>query len=141
MFGTILMTSCLHKIYKYVPYSLPLFWYCKQKTWQDLEIYVPVYCDFTNVLVMYGDVTTDRSALKIVNKHWKQLLEEQDFLGTPEGWRKMLALVPNKVKEMLDQEWQETEMPSIQKWRRLLAEVKVNFWRLCYMYVTTMLRV
>ena len=124
--------------------------YCKQKIWQDLEIYVPVYGDFTNVLVMYGDVTTkpvmfgdvttDRSALKIVNKHWKQLLEEQDFLATPEGWHKMLALVPDKVREVLDQEWQETEMASTEKWR-LCAEVKVNFWRRCYMYVTTMLRV
>ena len=89
---------------------------------------IPVTCgDVTTMLMMCGDVTTDRSALKIVSKHWTQLLEEQDFLATPEGWRKMLALVPDKTKEMLDQEWQETETTSITKWRRLRSEVKVNF--------------
>ena len=133
------MKSCLHKTHEYVPCSLPLVWYCKQKTGQDLEIklYVPVYSDVTNVPVMYcdvttkpvmySDVTTDRSALKVANKHWKQLLEEQDFLATPEGWRKMLALVPDKVRETLDQEWQEKETTSIAKWKRLRNEVKVNF--------------
>lgn len=80
----------------------------------------------TTILVMCGDITTDRSALKVVNKHWTQLLEEQDFLATPEGWRKMLALVPDKTREALEQEWQETETTSITKWRRLLREVKVN---------------
>lgn len=77
---------------------------------------------------MYGDVTTDRSALKVVNKHWTQLLEEQDFLETPEGWRKMLALVPDKTRGMLDQEWQETKMTSSERWDRLCTVVKVNLF-------------
>ena len=87
----------------------------------------PVMCsDVTTKPVMYSDVTTNRSALKVANKHWIQLLEEQDFLATPEGWRKMLALVPDKVRGLLDQEWREKEMTSIEKWDRLYTEVKVN---------------
>ena len=91
-------------------------------------ITIPMTCvDVTTIPMTFGDVTTDRSALKVVSKHWTQLLEEQDFLATPEGWRKMLALVPDKTREMLDQEWQETETTSITKWRRLRTEIKVNF--------------
>ena len=38
----------------------------------------------------------------------------------------MLALVPDKVRGLLDQEWRETEMTSNEKWDRLYTEVKVN---------------
>ena len=85
---------------------------------------IPMMCgDVTTILMMCGDVTTDRSALKVVNKHWTQLLEEQDFLATPEGWRKMLVLVPDKIREMLKQEWQETE-------RECVCQLIWKIWRI-----------
>ncbi len=54
------------------------------------------------------------------------LLEEQDFLATPEQWDKMLALAPAKVRDRLKEEWAEhTEMSSLDRWKRLTTELKV----------------
>ena len=65
------------------------------------------------------------SALEVVNKHWAELLREQDFLATPEGWGKMLALVPEGVRETLDREWKDNPMmSSTDRWDRLCTEIK-----------------
>lgn len=87
-------------------------------------------------LVVCGDVIVSvsmfslhyhRSALEVVNKHWTELLREQDFLATPEGWEKMLALVPEGVRDMLDREWKDNPMmTSTDRWNRLYTEIKVS---------------
>jgi len=84
--------------------------------------------------VMHGDVIISvpmlslhchSSALKVVDKHWAELLREQDFLATPEGWGKMLALVPEGVREALDREWKDNPMmSSTDRWNRLCTEIK-----------------
>ena len=68
------------------------------------------------------------SALTVVNKQWPELLREQDFLATPEGWGKMLALVPDSgVREMLDREWKDNPtMTSTERWSRFYSEIKVS---------------
>lgn len=68
---------------------------------------------------------TCSSALEIIKPYFIELLEEQDFFGTPEQWKKVLALVPKKVAVELNREWTETPMSSLDKWRRLRNEVKV----------------
>ncbi len=66
------------------------------------------------------------SALVVINTCFDELLEEQEFLETPEQWNKVLKLVPKKVAEELDREWKEKPVSSCDKWGRLHAEVKVT---------------
>ncbi len=61
-----------------------------------------------------------RSALRVVEQVFPTLLEEQDFLGKPERWSKMLALAPAKARTSLHDEWMEdADKSSLHRWRRL----------------------
>lgn len=63
-------------------------------------------------------------AIKIIDKYFKGLLEEQEFLSSPERWNKILALVPPNMASRLNQEWQESHTSSYDRWRRLMQEAK-----------------
>jgi len=64
--------------------------------------------------------------LSVIEGYFEELLEEQEFLATPEQWRKMLALIPKKFSDSLDKEFAESSLSSLDKWRRLKNDVKVN---------------
>ena len=68
-----------------------------------------------------------RSALKVVEEYFPQLLEEQEFLAVPKQWNKILALLPSKIRDSLNEEWEEhPEMSSLDRWRRIRTEMKVG---------------
>ncbi len=61
-----------------------------------------------------------RSALRVVEQVFPTLLEEQDFLGKPERWGRMLALAPAKARTGLHDEWTENaDKSSLHRWKRL----------------------
>lgn len=65
------------------------------------------------------------SALEIIRPYFPKLLREQDFLGTPETWGKVLQLVPDKIARSLDEEWScDPSMSSWDRWGRLKNELK-----------------
>ena len=54
-------------------------------------------------------------------------MEEQGFLDDRERWGKMLALVPEAKRKMLEREWEERPRESGRdRWRRLWTEVQVG---------------
>ncbi len=64
------------------------------------------------------------SAIEIIEKHFPKLMEEQEFLSTPERWNKILAFIPSNKASELNREWLETSMTSLDRWKRLKYEVK-----------------
>ncbi len=65
----------------------------------------------------------------MIGQYFNKLLVEQEFLETSEQWKKVLALLPKKVADELDKEWNDSPRPvsSLDKWGRIIAEVKVPF--------------
>ena len=72
-------------------------------------------------------MTACSSAVKIASRYFEDLLEEQGFLDTEEQWSKMLALVPEKTRQLLHEEWhgRPQDTGSV-RWRRLANEVTVS---------------
>ena len=72
-------------------------------------------------------VTACSSAVRIASKYFEDLVEEQGFLDTEEQWSKMLALVPEKKRQLLHEEWRDRprDTGSV-RWRRLVNEVTVS---------------
>ncbi|CAI8036129.1 DNA primase small subunit [Geodia barretti] len=65
------------------------------------------------------------SAIKIARRYFEDLVEEQGFLDDAERWGKMLALVPETKRKMLQQEWEGRPRESGRdRWRRLWTEVQ-----------------
>ena len=86
-------------------------------TTQNSNLYSYIYNNLP-ILVQYS------SAIKIIDPYFHQLLEEQDFLASPDRWNKILALVPPKTATELNEEWLANPMSSKNRWGRLVQELK-----------------
>ena len=65
--------------------------------------------------------------MKIASKYFEDLVEEQGFLDTEEHWSKMLALVPEKKRLSLHEEWRGRPQDSGRvRWQRLASDVMVS---------------
>ena len=64
----------------------------------------------------------------MIEKEFKQLVEEQDILSCPEEWKKILALLPGKTQQQLNTEWNEKEESSWERWKSVLRECKLKPW-------------
>lgn len=64
------------------------------------------------------------SAIKIASRYFEDLVEEQGFLDNEEQWSKMLALVSEKARQSLHEEWKTRPNETGQtRWRRLTNDV------------------
>ena len=62
-----------------------------------------------------------------MSKYFEGLVEEQGFLDSEQEWGKMLALVPEKKRHSLQEEWRERPQDSGRtRWRRLINDVSVS---------------
>ena len=67
------------------------------------------------------------SAIKIASRYFEDLVEEQGFLDNEEQWSKMLALVSEKARQSLHEEWKTRPNETGQtRWRRLTNDVLVR---------------
>ena len=67
------------------------------------------------------------SAIEIASRHFEDLVEDQGFLDTEKQWSKMLALLPEKKRQLLQEEWRERPQDSgTTRWRRLVNEAVRN---------------
>ena len=87
---------------------------------------VGVCCVYVN---MYA--YTHSSALDIIDRHWCDLVREQDFFATMEQCKKLLSLpsIPKEVRESLLEEFSEEKLAassSLNRWRRLQNELMKN---------------
>ena len=65
-----------------------------------------------------------RHALRIIDKYFSKLVEEQDFLSSADRWAKVLSLLPSSLSTKLDQEWRDSPRSSCQRWGRLKNDLK-----------------
>ena len=59
-----------------------------------------------------------------MNHYFVKLLDEQEFLSSPEHWNKMLALIPSKHATELNKEWEENPGSSQGRWGRLVGTLQ-----------------